>query len=460
MNQHAYRAARFLDNGERADWHDETLWMVRQKRDKMARNLPDWEALREHASRIKKHSISKLGEYLVQFEEQAKSNGALVHWASTADRLNEIVYSIIKESRATKVVKSKSMLTEECGLNPFLEKQGLEVIDTDLGERIIQLRREPPSHLVMPAIHIKKEEISELFNREFNSEEGNSDPTYLAATARSHLRQKFLEAEVAITGVNFAVAENGAVVVCTNEGNADMGVHAAPIQIHCLGIEKVIPRQSDLAVFTRLLARSATGQAITTYTSHYLKPKPGGQMHVVIVDNGRSERIGKEDYRDSLNCIRCGACMNSCPVYRRGGGHSYRYTIPGPIGSIIAPHANSKSYKDLPFASSLCGSCSDVCPVKIDIHDQLYKWRQVLSRQETGFQGKKCILKIAGKILASRSLYDFSGKVARWAIKHLPRVLIYNRLNVWGIERELPEVPRESFKQWYKNSHGNGRKNG
>jgi len=292
MTNHAYKAARFLKNEERAAWHDKTLWMVRKKRDLMALDVPDWEELREQASQIKRHSLSKLDDYLVQFEEQAINNGAQVHWASTAGKLNEIVYQIIKENNASRIVKSKSMLTEECGLNPFLEKRGIEIIDTDLGERIIQLKREPPSHIVMPAIHIKKDEISELFHRELNSEEGNTDPTYLAATARLHLRQKFLEAEVAITGVNFAVAENGAVVVCTNEGNADMGVHAAPIQIHCMGIEKVIPRLSDLAVFTCLLARSATGQPITTYTSHYLNPKPGGQMHIIIVDNGRSELIG------------------------------------------------------------------------------------------------------------------------------------------------------------------------
>ncbi|WP_286850514.1 lactate utilization protein B [Proteiniphilum sp. UBA5480] len=460
MTNHAHRAARFLKNEERAAWHDKTLWMVRKKRDLMALDVPDWEELREQASQIKRHSLSKLDDYLVQFEEQAINNGAQVHWASTAGKLNEIVYQIIKENNASRIVKSKSMLTEECGLNPFLEKRGIEIIDTDLGERIIQLKREPPSHIVMPAIHIKKEEISELFHRELNSEEGNTDPTYLAATARLHLRQKFIEAEVAITGVNFAVAENGAVVVCTNEGNADMGVHAAPIQIHCMGIEKVIPRLSDLAVFTRLLARSATGQPITTYTSHYLNPKPGGQMHIIIVDNGRSELIGKEDYRDSLKCIRCGACMNTCPVYRRSGGHSYHYVIPGPIGSILAPHSNSKEYEDLPFASSLCGSCSDVCPVKIDIHGQLYRWRQDLSQQGARSPIKKGIMKVSGKILASDKMYDWSGKAARWCIKYLPRVLIYNRLNTWGRERELPEVPRESFKEWYNKNFREGDKNG
>lgn len=460
MTQHNQKASLFLKNAERAAWHDETLWMVRQKRDKAASDVPEWERLREQASQIKMHTLSKHYEYLTRFEEMAKNNGVQIHWASTATRLNEIVYQIIKENNASKVVKSKSMLTEECGLNPYLEKKGIEIIDTDLGERIIQLRKEPPSHIVMPAIHLSKEEISELFHNQLHSEKDNSDPTYLASIARLHLRQKFLESEVAITGVNFAVAENGAVVVCTNEGNADLGVHAAPVQIHCMGIEKVIPRMSDLAVFIRLLARSATGQTITTYTSHYLAPKPGGQMHIVIVDNGRSELLNKADYRDSLKCIRCGACMNTCPVYRRSGGHSYHYVIPGPIGSILAPHKHRNNYKDLPFASSLCGSCSNVCPVKINIHGQLYRWRQDISKESPYCHWKKSIMKIAGKILSSNTIYNLSGKVTRWSIIHLPRVIIYNRLNIWGKDRELPKVSGESFKQWYYNKYEKQGQNG
>jgi L-lactate dehydrogenase complex protein LldF len=461
MTGHAHKAGQFLKNSDRAAWHDKTLWIVRQKRDKMARAVPEWESLREQASQIKQHTLSDLCNYLTAFEKQAIKNGAQVHWAGDAARFNEIVSGIIKKNNATKVVKSKSMLTEECGLNPFLEKQGIEVTDTDLGERIIQFREEPPSHIVMPAIHLKKEEISELFHEKLKTGKGNFDPTYLTAAARLHLRKKFLDAEVAITGVNFAVAETGAVVVCTNEGNADMGVHAAPVQIHCVGIEKMIPRMTDLSVFIRLLARSATGQPITTYTSHYHGPKPGGQMHIVIVDNGRSELLGKEDYRNALKCIRCGACMNTCPVYRRSGGYSYGSVIPGPIGSILAPHINSKNYNDLPFASSLCGSCSDVCPVKIDIHSQLYRWRQDLSEKKRISPGKRYTMKVAGKILAGSKMYDFSGKMARWSIKNLPRMLVYSRLNVWGKERELPEIPRESFKQWYKrNNPKKGGENG
>lgn len=300
MKGHAEKARKFLLDDERADWQDKALWAVRQKRDVVAGSVTEWEQLREQASLIKENVLSNLDNYLIQFESAATKNGVQVHWAVDANRFNDIILQIIRDNKAGKLVKSKSMLTEECGLNPFLIKQGIEVTDTDLGERIIQFREEPPSHIVLPAIHLKKEEIGELFHEKLKTEKGNSDPTYLTAAARRHLREKFLEAEVAITGVNFAVAETGAVVVCTNEGNADMGVHAAPVQIHCVGIEKMIPRMADLGVFIRLLARSATGQPITTYTSHYIGPKPGGQMHIVIVDNGRSEHLGKEDYRNAL----------------------------------------------------------------------------------------------------------------------------------------------------------------
>ena len=295
--------------------------------------------------------------------------------------------------------------------------------------------------------------MSETFHEKLQTEKGNSDPQYLTAAARVHLRHKFLEADMAITGVNFAVAENGAVVVCTNEGNADMGVHAAPIQVHCMGIEKMIPRVEDLGVFTRLLARSATGQPITTYTSHYVKPRKGAQMHIVIVDNGRSKHLGDANHRSSLKCIRCGACMNTCPVYRRSGGHSYGSVIPGPIGSILAPVHQIKRKQDLPFASSLCGSCSDVCPVKIDIHQQLYQWRQEISEKKLTSKSKSFAMSVGGRILASNPMYNFSGKMARWAIKNMPRKLIYNKLNIWGEGRELPEIPKQSFKEWYVKNH-------
>ncbi|RLD74721.1 MAG: 4Fe-4S ferredoxin, partial [Bacteroidetes bacterium] len=265
---HAKKASEFIANENRTNWHDKSLWLVRTKRDIAVNRVAEWEELRELASQIKAHTLSKLDDYLLQFEKNALKNGVQVHWAANGKEHNQIVLDILESVNAKKIVKSKSMLTEECGLNPFLEKHNFEVIDTDLGERIIQLRNEPPSHIVLPAIHLKKEEIGELFHEKLNTLKGNSNPDYLTAEARKHLREKFLNADVALTGVNFAVAETGQVVVCTNEGNADMGVHLADVQIHSMGIEKLIPQQKHLGVFTRLLARSATGQEITTYTSH------------------------------------------------------------------------------------------------------------------------------------------------------------------------------------------------
>lgn len=342
------------------------------------------------------------------------------------------------------------MLTEECHLNPFLEKHNIEVVDTDLGERIVQLRKEPPSHIVLPAIHIKKEEVGELFHEHLGTDAGASDPQYLTAAAREHLRQKFLAADAAITGVNFAVAETGAIVVCTNEGNADLGAHLAKVHIACMGIEKVIPKTTDLGVFLRLLARSATGQAITTYNSHFRKPAPNTEMHIVIVDNGRTTQLGREAFRSSLKCIRCGACMNTCPVYRRSGGHSYHNAVAGPIGAILAPNIDMKQYADLPFASTLCGSCTDVCPVKIDIHNQLYQWRQVLTREGYAPVVKKAGMKMMGAVLASSRKYSFSGKLVRKLLKWFPRLAVNGQFNPWGKQRDLPEVPEQSFREWYQ----------
>ena len=446
---HAQRAAAFLADEARTDWHDQSLWHVRSKRDGSIAGIADWEALRQLGSDIKDNVLSNLDRYLEEFEARATANGVTVHWAADAEEHNRIVHEILVRTGVQRIVKSKSMLTEECHLNDYLLEKGVDVVDTDLGERIIQLREEPPSHIVMPAIHLKKEEIGELFHRKLGTQAGASDPGYLAEAARQHLREKFLAADAAITGVNFALADTGGVVVCTNEGNADMGVHLAPVQIHCMGIEKVIPRAEHLGVFTRLLARSATGQPVTIYTSHHHRPKPGGEMHIVIVDNGRTRQLGREDFRNSLKCIRCGSCMNTCPIYRRSGGHSYDHTIPGPIGSILSPGLDLQKHGDLAFASTLCGSCSDVCPVKIDIHEQLYKWRQVVSEAGHLETTKRLPLLAAGSALSRNGLYNFMGKAARVALKWAPRSAVYNRFNSWGRSRDLPEVPTESFKEWY-----------
>ena len=446
---HPEAAEKFTSDKDRTTWHDETLWFVREKRDLATKSLPEWEELREMAAAIKSNVLSNLDTYLIQFEENATKNNIQVHWASTAKDHNDIVYSILKKNSVTKLVKSKSMLTEDCHLNQYLEERGVEVIDTDLGERIVQLDKQPPSHIVLPAIHLKKEDVGEIFHKYLGTEKGISDPQILAETARQHLRQQFLTSGAALTGVNFAIAETGGIVVCTNEGNADLGVHLAPIHIASMGIEKIIPNLEHLGVFTRVLTRSATGQPITAFTAHYHGPRPGAEMHIIIVDAGRSEQLGRDDFRKSLNCIRCGACMNTCPVYRRSGGHSYGYTVPGPIGSILSPGIDLKKYSSLPFASTLCGSCSDVCPVKIDIHTQLYKWRQIISKDGEMSTTKKQSMKAMDFVFSHPALFRLLGKIGRVAMKILPRFMLYNKLNAWGKARELPTPPKESFREWY-----------
>ncbi|MBN3522007.1 lactate utilization protein [Algoriphagus lutimaris] len=446
---HPSQAANFLKDEKRAHWHDETLWFVREKRDLASKNIPEWEELRNLASGIKNHVLSKLDVYLEELEEKATANGIKVHWAKDAKEHNEIVLSILKEKKCKAIVKSKSILTEECHLNPFLEQHGVEVVDTDLGERIVQFLNQPPSHIVLPAIHLKKGDISEIFHEKLHTQKGNEDPVYLTHAARQHLRDKFMAAKVAVTGVNFAIPETGEFVVCTNEGNADMGVHLADVHIACMGIEKIIPRRADLGIFLRLLARSATGQSITNYNSHFRSPAPGKEIHLILVDNGRTNQLAREKFKNSLKCIRCGACMNTCPIYRRSGGYSYGSTVPGPIGSILSPGIDVKKYSTLPFASTLCGSCSDVCPVKINIHEQLYEWRQEITKAQ-GWTAKGMSMKMANGIFKSPLAYKISGKLLRSTLKTLPNSVIYNPLNTWGKNRDLPAVPKESFKEWYQ----------
>jgi L-lactate dehydrogenase complex protein LldF len=448
-NTHSQNASEFLNDRERARWHDETLWFVRTKRDKAAHNIPEWEALREAASQIKEHTLSRLDEYLVEFEEKAKANGIHVHWAMDAEEHNQIIHGILQKHNAKAVVKSKSMLTEECGLNFYLRDQGMEVVDTDLGEYIVQLREEHPSHIVLPAIHLKKEDVSDTFHKHLNTEKGNKDEVYLTRAARNVLRKKFLSADAAITGVNFAIAETGGFVICTNEGNADLGVHANKVHIACMGFEKIIPKAGHLGVFLRLLARSATGQPITTYSSHFHRPLKGQEMHIVIVNNGRTNQLGREEFRGSLKCIRCAACFNTCPVYRRSGGHSYHTAISGPIGSILAPNLDMKKYADLPFASTLCGSCTNVCPVKINIHEQLWSWRQKLMSEGLGGAAKETSMKVMAGLLSSPSIYRLSGKIGRSAMRLAPWAA-GNKLNPWYKGREMPDAPKQSFSEWYK----------
>ena len=451
---HPEAAARFVADLPRTHWHDESLWFVRVKRDRAAAQVPEWERLRELAQGIKAHALANLAQYLEQFERNATRAGAVVHWARDAEEHNRIVHRLLAERGVTRLVKSKSMLTEECGLNPYLEARGVEVVDTDLGERIVQFRGEPPSHIVLPAIHIRKEEIGELFHQKLGTREGASDPKYLTEAARGHLRQKFLQAQAGLTGVNFAVADTGAVVVCTNEGNADMGTGLPPLHIACMGLEKIVPRAEDLGVFLRLLARSATGQPVTTYSTHFLGPKAGGELHVVLVDNGRSTLLARDPFRRALSCIRCGACMNTCPVFRRSGGYSYGTTVPGPIGSVLSPAQGDGAHPTLPFASTLCGSCADVCPVRIDLHHQLLAWRGELVRRGHAPAGKTAALRFTAWIFASPWRFAVAGALARLAMRLLPAGLMARLSGAWGRQRDLPPPPPESFRDLYRRTHG------
>lgn len=448
-HNHADNAEVFVANDERMHWHDQALWFVREKRDRASKSIPEWEQLREFANQIKTHTMANLDKYLLEFEKNATKKGITVHFAIDAQEHNEIVYRLLKEKDVKKLVKSKSMLTEECHLNPYLEERGIEVIDTDLGERIVQLRGEAPSHIVLPAIHLKKSDVSDTFVEHLGTEKGNYDPTYLTRAARAALREDFLSAQAGLTGVNFAIAQTGGVVVCTNEGNADMGASVPKLHIASMGIEKIIPRLEDLGVFTRLLARSATGQPITSYTSHFHSPVDGGEMHIIIVDNNRSQFLASEKNKKALNCIRCGACMNTCPVYRRSGGHSYEYVIPGPIGSILGAKKEPEKHNSLPFACTLCGSCTNVCPVKIDLDSQLYSLRQDLGNADLIDSRKKMSMKVTAWLMSKPALFDFAGKMARKVVPKLPDSIIYSKANVWGKQRDMPKMPQKSFKEMF-----------
>ncbi len=417
------------------DWLNRALWYVRKKRDAAAKSVPEWEELRKAASNIKAHTITHLDRYLEEFEKNALKNGIKVHWAIDAKEHNRIVESILQKFGAKKIVKSKSMLTEECELNPYLENRGYEVIDTDLGERIVQLAKQKPSHIVLPAIHLKKEQVAEIFKQ------NSSDPTYLTGVAREQLRKHFESADAAITGVNFAIANEGAFVVCTNEGNADLGTSLAKVHIAVMGIEKIVPTLQDLGVFLRLLARSATGQAITTYSSIFKKPSEGKEIHLIIVDNGRSKILSETKFTNALKCIRCGACMNTCPVFRRSGGHEYNYVIPGPIGSCLGAARDIKKHGKMAFASTLCGSCDNVCPVKIDLHEQLLalrgKYKEAVSERKDKFY------KLAFVILKYPLLYKAATKI----LQFMPHSF-YKK--AWGSSRTVPKAAKKSFSEIYK----------
>ena len=442
-------ANRFIAATEHEKMHDERLWDLRQKRDREMHAIPEWEELRTLASAIKEHTLTHLAQYLEQFEANARANGVHVHWARDAAEHNETVLRIMNDHGARRLIKSKSMLTEECNFREFMGQHGIEIIETDLGERIQQLDGEAPSHVVVPAVHKLRTDVARVFAEKLGSDPDTKDVKYLAKTQRDATRPLILSADAGMTGCNFAVAETGTVVVCTNEGNADLSANTPKLHIVSAGIEKLVPRLDDLAVLIRLLSRSALGSPMTQYTSHFRGPRRGGEMHVVLVDNGRSERLGMEQFWTSLKCIRCGACMNTCPVFRRSGGLSYGATYAGPIGLIIDPTFNKHRYSTLPFSSTLNGSCTNVCPVKINIHEQIAAWRKVMSETHELPLLKKLMMKAAGELLASPRLFRAALPLADSALRHLPRFVVYNRLNTWGRGREVPAAPRQTFHQWH-----------
>ena len=450
ITAHAREAAIFCRDESRVDWHSKALWLMREKRDRAAAKIPEWEQLRQLGSDIKHYSLSRLPELLQQFERQCQANGIQVHWAYNGEQHNQIVYQILSQHKVKKLVKSKSLLTEECQMNPYLEDRGIEVVDTDIGERIVQLAKQKPSHIVVPTIHLNKEQVGKIFHKKMHTEAGASDPTYLTNIARRHLRQAFISADAAMTGVNMAIADKGAIVVCTNEGNADMGVNLPPLQLHSMGIEKIVPDLDSTAVFLRLLARNATGQSITSYSSIYSGPKQGGEMHIIIVDNGRSHSLKDKDFADALKCIGCGACLNTCPVYRRSGGHSYNHRLPGPIG--IAIGSSEDHTHSMPWACTSCGSCTEVCPTKVPLQQLIHLQRRKKVKQKQLPHAQSKYLPLLGKVLNNRHKLDCTMTLARGALKHIPHRGLKPFTAAWSAYRELPTAPQSSFESWYKNN--------
>ena len=463
--QHSKAAEVYQQNPEVVAHHDQTFYGVRQKRDRMAQNLPEWEDLREAASQIKKHTITHLADYLELFEQNATKNGVHVHWAKDAQEYNAIVYDILQQHQVKKVVKSKSMLTEECHLNENLERRGIEVIETDLGERILQMMKLAPSHIVMPALHVHREDIGATFRRLIpnykeiaasysgrvagDSVADENDPTFLTYVARMHLRQQFMEADAGMTGANFGVAETGDVVVCTNEGNADMSTSIPKLHIVSMGIEKLVPNYAAMGVFQRLLARNGTGQETTVYTSHFRGPRPGSEMHIVLVDNGRSSILSNQEHWQTLKCMRCGACMNTCPVYRRSAGYSYTYFIPGPIGINLGMLRDARRYSDNVSACSLCCSCDNVCPAKVDLSTQIYRWRQQLDSLGKADPMKKYMSVGMGFLFNNPQVYTCALRLSPM-VNWVPGPLLQNSLNPWAYAHQMMKFPQKSFHQLWK----------
>ncbi len=423
-----------------------TLRLLSHRGQAMA-EVPGFERLRDRAREVKRQTIEHLDYYLAQFADKVEQNGAKVHWASTAEEVCRIVVDIARQSGVQEVVKAKSMVAEEVELNHALEASGIRGVETDLGEFIIQLAGDRPAHIVAPAIHKTREDVSALFVKHIHSEP-TLVPEELTAIARRALREMFQKAGMGVSGANFAVAETGTVVLLENEGNIRMCSTVPRVYVALVGIEKLIPCLADLGVFLRLLGRSATGQRLTTYTSLLTGPRRPGEdgpeeMHVVLVDNGRTKALADPKMREMLYCIRCGACLNTCPVYRKIGGHAYGWVYSGPIGALVTPEFTSIGQaRELPFASSLCGACREVCPVRINIPDLLLHLRgeaQRLAPKHTeSLMSERLMFRLWAWAMRHPSLYALGSRLARWG-----QVLVARQ----GWIRKIPMFPAS---QWTK----------
>ena len=435
--------------------------------------VPGFEPLRQRARDLKREVIDHLDYYLTQLADNVERQGGKVHWARTGKEACDIVKEIVKAAGAKEVVKGKSMVGEEIELNHALEADGIEAIESDLGEMIVQLSGERPAHIVAPAMHKTRRDVSDLFSEKLHSER-TEDPEQLTAIARKALRAKFAKAGVGMSGANFAVAETGSVVTIENEGNIRFSTTAPRVHIALVGIEKIIPRFNDLGVFLRLLGRSATGQKLTSYTSILTGPRRPGEdgpdeMHVVLIDNGRTGALADEKMREALYCIRCGACLNTCPVYRKIGGHAYGWVYSGPIGALVTPQfVGLNRARELPFASSLCGACREVCPVKINIPDLLLHLRgraqiQVPAVPDMGevvSEGKG--MRLWAWVMKRPWVYSLAGAAARFGTRWLPTAggrggrkwlsrLPFLPLSNWTRGRDFPVPDPVPFrKRWEK----------
>ncbi len=442
---------------------------IREKRELVVAELPDWQDLREAGRQIKDRVMRHLPEFLEQLEASIAKAGGIVHWARDAAEANQIISGIVQSHKATEVIKVKSITTDEIGLNDALARDGIQAIETDLAELIVQLAHDHPSHILVPAIHKNRAEIRALFLKALKLEPNDltDDPKALADAARTYLRRKFLETKVAISGVNFAIAETGTVGVVESEGNGRMCLTLPDVLISVMGIEKVLPELCDLEVFLQLLPRSSTAERMNPYTSLWtgvhLVDGPQ-EFHFVLLDNGRTQVLEDEVGRQALHCIRCSACLNVCPVYERTGGHAYGSVYPGPIGAILTPQLiglETEHAQSLPFASSLCGACYEVCPVKINIPEILIHLRgEVVKHKRTNSSPIKNFLnleaiamKTAAWTFADYTRYERAQKAARVGQIPLAKNSIISSLPGllagWTNARDLPAVPAQSFREWW-----------